>query len=173
MFSAARSASAPAQETLTLLSPRSVQEELAGRIADVNNYHNSVLTDIFLRSMNMLTQNGCAFSRDVQERVWGRIMPVPLSALRTVLIQEIRSKLLVHLGEDELRLMLDEHRTMGQILQTHQNFYANVQSRSEEICLRVRIESQQMVPRIMRTLIDALQEEVINVLLPEDPQQPL
>lgn len=169
MSSAARSASAPELGLLNILSPRSVQEELAGRIADAHNYHNTVLAEIFFRSMSDLGQNGCAFSQAVQGRVWERIRPMPFSALRTVLIQEISARLLVGLSEDELWQMLDEHRRLGQILPTHQVFYAYVQRATDVICSRVRSEAQAMTPRIMRTLIDALQEEVINVLLP-DPQ---
>lgn len=164
MFSAQRSTSAPG--TLNLLSPRSVQEELAGRIADANNYHNSVLLGIFQQAMERLRQNGCVFSQAVQERVWDRIRPIPLSALRSVLVQEIRVKLFTGLPEDELRMMLDEHKRIDQIPQTHQVFYVNVHHMTEAIYRRVEAEAQQMIPRIMRTLADALHEELTNVLLP-------
>lgn len=170
MFSAPRSISAPG--TLNPLSPRSLQEELAGRIADANNYHSSVLLSIFKQAMERLGQNTCVFSSAVQERVWDRIRPMPLSALRTVLVQEIRAKLFTGLPEDELRVMLDEHKRIGQIPQTHQFFYVNVQHLTEVICRRVEAEAQQMIPRIMRTLVDALHEELTNALLPaqEAPQ---
>jgi hypothetical protein len=164
MFSAQRSTSAPG--TLNLLSPRSLQEELAGRIADANNYHNSVLLGIFQQAMGRLGQNGFAFSPAVQGRVWDHIRPMPLSALRTVLVQEVRAKLFTGLPEDELGMMLDEHKRIGQIPQTHQAFYMNVQHMTEAICRRVEAEAQQMIPRIMRTLADALHEELINVLFP-------
>jgi hypothetical protein len=164
MFSVQRATSAPG--TLNLLSPRSLQEELAGRIADANNYHNSVLLGIFQQAMGRLEQNGCAFSPAVQERVWDRIRPIPLSALRSVLVQEIRAKLFTGLPEDELRMMLDEHKRMEQVLQTHQVFFANVQHMTEAICRRVEAEAQQMIPRFMRTLADALHEELTNVLSP-------
>lgn len=165
MFAIHRPASEPGPG-FNVLSPRSTKDELAGRIVDANNYHNTVLVTIFRQAIEGLAQNGCAFDTAVQERVWERIKPIPFSALRTVLIQEVRTKLFLDVGDDELRVMLDEHEKMGQILQDHRIFYVNVQRASESIFAKVQAEAHAMTPRIMGSLINAIHEELTNVLLP-------